>query len=567
MEPQNLLEMVEQGESLTVEFKGESKGSLNDKKLLEFVACLANGSGGTLLIGVEDDGTVTGCRPRHSSGTDVDRVQALIVNRTTPGLAVDVRLEELKGHDVLVIEVPRSDIPVGTTEGKYLRRALSTKGRPQCLPYRSDELMRHQLSLGSVDYAGLPARGATWQDLDPLEFERFRALVRRSGPSADSALGGLDDPEIARALGVLLDRDGGQELTLGAILLFGTETSLRRWVPNHELAFQVLSSDEVVVNKYRVLPLLAAAEWLTEQIEARNPEEELQAGLVRVAVPVVPYEAVREAVANALVHRDYSINGPVQVQFDEDRLRCSSPGGFPEGVRLNNILEMHRPRSRILADAFKRTGLVERTGRGVKRMFSSRLRVGRPPPDFSMTDDHSVVLDFAAGRADLKMIEFVLDRESKRGRAFTLTELQVLHALRQEPRIGVQEVAELLQVSPTVARSALGRMVEEGLIEERGAVRSRTYHLGAEAHRALGTPSGYVRSRGFDAIQQRQLVLNYVEAHGEIARRQAAELCGIPPTQASRLLRELVDSGDLVMVGSRRGSRYRARRPAADDSA
>ena len=99
--------------------------------------------------------------------------------------------------------------------------------------------------------------------------------------------------------------------------------------------------------------------------------------------PAYSETAFREALANALTHRDYTRRGAMHVQWNSEQLEVSSPGGFPEGIRLDNLLvAAPHPRSPLLADAFKRTGLVERTGRGINRMFAEQLRVGRPAPDY-----------------------------------------------------------------------------------------------------------------------------------------------------------------------------------------
>jgi len=149
------------GERYDVEFKGERRSPLNDRELVEAVVCLANGSGGVLLVGVEDDGTPTGARPRHESGrTDVLRLQALIANNTQPPVATTVGMVDLDGASVIVVEVPDSPRVVGTTRGTYLRRAIGGDGRPTCVPYHAHEMLAHEVDRGAVDYASLPVHGA-----------------------------------------------------------------------------------------------------------------------------------------------------------------------------------------------------------------------------------------------------------------------------------------------------------------------------------------------------------------------------------------------------------------------
>ena len=120
--------------------------------------------------------------------------------------------------------------------------------------------------------------------------------------------------------------------------------------------------------------------------------------------------------ANALIHRDYTRRGAVYVQWNEDQLEISSPGGFPSGIRLDNLLVAPpHPRSPLLADAFKRIGLVERTGRGINRMFAEQLRLGRPAPDYGRSSDDQVVAVLPGGPANLSMTRWVLEQESQQG--------------------------------------------------------------------------------------------------------------------------------------------------------
>jgi ATP-dependent DNA helicase RecG len=374
--PARVARCIAGGETYEVEFKGEQRGPLNDRDLIEAVVCLANGTGGVLLVGVEDDGTVSGARPRHEAGrTDPLRVQALIANMTQPALSTVVGIVQVEDAEVLVVEVPDSPRVVGTTRGMYVRRAVGGDGRPTCVPYHAHEMLAHEVDRGAVDWAGLRIGGATWADLDPLEFERLRRLTATAGDRADRLLALLSDREIASALGLM--RSGG-EVTAGALLLFGRSEALRRFLPTHEAAFQVLRGLEVEVNDFLPYPLLRLAEEIFTRFQARNAEEELQFGLFRVAVSTYSETAFREALANALIHRDYTQRGAVHVQWSEDQLEISSPGGFPSGIRLDNLLVAPpHPRSPLLADAFKRTGLVERTGRGISRMFAEQVRPHR----------------------------------------------------------------------------------------------------------------------------------------------------------------------------------------------
>jgi ATP-dependent DNA helicase RecG len=552
--------MIQAGESPGVEFKGESAHAISDNELVETVVCLANRSSnqpGLLLIGVEDDGRVTGARPRHLCRTDPVRLQALIANRTRPALSVRVEVILLDGKEVVVIEVPPSRVPIGTTEGKYLRRALGGDGRPACVPMHFHEMQAHQIELGLLDYSALVVPGARWDDLDPLEFERYRRFIRESQGRGDASLLDLPDVELAKALGaVQANHDVSAVRALG-LLLFGREEALRRLLPTHEVAFQVLEGQRVEVNDFFRWPLLRVMEELLARLRSRNREEELMVGLLRIGVPDYPPAAFREGVANALIHRDYTRLGAVHVQWREDRIEISNPGGFPEGVRLDNLLVTPpRPRNPLLADAFKRAGLVERTARGIDTIFFEQLRNGRPAPSYERSNESSVVLVLFGGKANLDFVRLVVE-ESQADRILSLDDLLILNHLWFERRLTTADVARLIQKPETEARGRLQRLVEAGLLEPRGDRKGRVWHLSATAYRRLGQKAAYVHQRGFEPLQHEQMVIQYLEKHGFITRGEIAELCKIDPMRAYRLLKRLEKAGKIRRVaGSTKGTKY-----------
>jgi len=563
MTPEDLRQLIEQGENLNVEFKGEEKAPLNDNDLIEAVVCLSNRPGnepGWLLVGVEDDGRITGARPRHEGGkTDPLRLQALIANRTRPSVSCRVEIVALEGVPILVIEVPPSPMPVGTTDGRYLRRAITGRGEPTCVPMYFHEMQARLANSRRLDYSALVLPEARWEDLDPIEFERLRRIIRESRGQGDTTLLDLSDIELAKALGAVeADHDVTAVRVLG-LLMFGREEALVRLLPTHEVAFQVLAGTQVEVNDFFRWPLLRLMEELLARFRARNREEEVQVGLLRIGVPDYPERAFREGLANALIHRDYTRLGAVHVQWHPDRIEISNPGGFPEGVGLHNLLVTPpRPRNPLLADAFKRAGIVERTGRGIDIIFTEQLRNGRPAPSYERSTETDVVLVLPGGEANLDFVRLVVE-ESQTGRSLGLDELLLLNHLWQERRVTTSAAARLIQKSETEARAVLERLVENGLVEARGERKGRSYHLSAATYRRLGAQAAYVRQRGFEPLQQEQMVLQYVQAHGRITRREAAELCRISGPQATRLLSRLMREGKLVRRGERKGTFYELR--------
>jgi len=561
MSLEHLESLISGGETLAVEFKGEERNPLNDRDLVETVVCLANRIGtesGWLFIGVEEDGRITGARPRHGESTDPHRLAALIAARTRPSLSANVYAVDLNGVPILAIEIPPQSMPVGTSEGVFPRRTLGSDGRPACVPMDAAAMLSLQADRGRLDPSAQIIAEGRWQDLDPLEFERFRRSVRERRGRSDESLLGLSDLDLAKALGVVEANADVRGVRLAAMLLFGKEDVLRRLVPTHEVAFQVLRGLDVEVNDFIRWPFIRVMEEIEARIRARNREQELMMGLLRVGVPDYPERALREALANALIHRDYQRLGAVHFQWHAQHIEITNPGGFPEGVRLDNLLvTAPRPRNPLLADAFKRAGIVERTARGIDTIFYEQLRNGRPAPSYAQSDAAGVVVTIPGGEASLDFVRLLVT-EAQRGRPLGLDEMLILNALWQERSFTTEEATHLTQKPEAETRAALHRLLEAGLIEERGHKRGLNWHLSAAAYRALGDKSAYVRQRGFEPLQQEQMVLQYIEKHGRITRREAADLCRISGPQAYRLLDRLEKRGHVAREGRRgRGVSYR----------
>jgi ATP-dependent DNA helicase RecG len=408
------------------------------------------------------------------------------------------------------------------------------------------------------DVSAQPVAGATLNDFDPLERERLRQVVRRYGNS-DRVLLELDDEELDNALGFTTRNEAGERVpTLTGLLVIGRDTALRELVPTHELAFQVLAREAVSFNEFQRFPLLKALDWLEINFRPYNPEKETQIGLFRVPIPKVDMEAFREAVANALIHRDYHRLGTVRVCLNDDELTISNPGGLVEGVTLNNLLTTEpRPRNPSLADAMKRIGIVERSGRGVDKIYRGMLRFGRPEPDYSRTDDNNVILQLATVEADESFLKRVLEQESRLGGTLLpIDSLIVLAALHEQKRLGMEDLARYIHRTPAKARYTLERLVEAGLVEAHGNTRDRSYTLSAEVYRAKGDKLAYTRQMGSANTPHPERVLKHVRLHGQIRRNEVMELCHLNKDQAAALLKQLRTANKLVMHGEKRAAYY-----------
>ncbi len=545
--------LLPSAETLTVEFKSD-RTRLSDNELVEALVCLANTDGGELWLGVEDDGTPTGL---HAAHQNLAGLPGMVAARTSPSLAVTVNELEVANIRVAQIVVPKSRSEVATTAGVYLRRRLKHDGTPECVPMLPHDRSSRAGRFGLADASAQAVAGATLADFDPLERERLRQTIRQYG--GDRVLLELDDEALDGALGFSTRASTGERVpTLTGLLVIGRETALRELVPTHELAFQVLARETVSFNEFRRFPLLKALEWLETNFRPYNPEKEVQIGLFRVPVPKVDMGAFREAVANALVHRDYHRLGAVHVRLDDLGLTVSNPGGLVDGVTLYNLLTTEpRPRNPALADAMKRIGIVERSGRGVDKIYRGMLRFGRPEPDYSRTDNNSVVLQLATVAADEVFLQLVVEQENRQdGTSLPIDSLIALAVLREQKRLGTDELARHIHRDTAQARRTLERLIEAGLVQPHGNTRNRSYTLSAKVYQGKGQQVAYTRQAGFSRLQHEQMVLSHVRHHGQIRRSEVIELCHLSHDQAARLLNRLKEEGKLIQHGKLRFSFY-----------
>ena len=547
----NIHTIIKEGENLTTEFKSDRK-SLPDKELVVAVVSLANTKGGMLMLGIEDDGSVTGL---HNNHLNVTGIPALIANRTNPSISVTVERVDINNAQIACISVPKSRQLVSTTDGLLVRRRMKLDNTPETVPFLPHEFMQRQSSMGLVDPSAMVMENLEVSQFDPLQRLRIRKAIKQYG--GEQSLLALTDDELDGALGLHKEINGIKRPTFAGVLLLGTETLLRDHVPACEVAFQVLRGTDVKVNEFYRKPLLETFEEVELQFKAWIVEDELEVGLFRVPIPNYDRRAFREAFVNALVHRDYSSLGAVHIKLDNNGLSISNPGGFIEGVSLDNLLIVP-PQSRnpLLADIIKRIGLAERTGRGIDRIYEGMLRYGRPEPDFSASNSHMVILFMANTDADRDFLKMVVEQEDKLG-DMPIDSLIILSRLREERRLSTTDLMGSVQKSESQVRAALEKLVEMGFLEPHGSGRGRTYTLSAAMYRKSGKKSEYIRQAGFDAIQQEQMVLNYIDKHGSIKRAEVMDLCHVTRDQAYKLLFRLRKRGSITKIGAKKGSVYR----------
>lgn len=535
-------------ESLEVEFKSD-KRKLDDGAIIDAVVAFANTNGGEIYLGVENDGSITGL---HKDHRDITRLAAFIANKTIPPISVRAEIIE-EEKPVLMIQVPRSRSIVASASGKIQRRRIRADGEPENVPMYPYEIKTRLSELSLLDFSAQPVPGASYADLDPLERERLRRIILAY--NGEKSLLELSDDELDKALQLVVTVGDQLVPTYAGILMIGKPNRLRELMPTAESAYQMLRGTEVTANESFYQPLLSTIEQMIEFVNVRNPEQELEVGMFRISIPEFDKRAVREAIVNAFAHRDYTRLGRVLVQIDSDGLTVSNPGGFVEGVTYSNILRVEpHGRNPLLADALKRVGLAERTGRGVDRIYEGSLRYGRECPDYSESTSANVRLFIPRGMPDKRIVTMIAEHQQRTGEPMPLNSLLLLNLLKQGRRMTTEAINKELNLSEGKARATAERLAEAGLLEAIGNGRGRTYVLSSKLYK---DPTEYVRQTDIDQLRYRELILKLAQTQGQISRKNVIELLHVSGPQAYRLLQKLVDDNELEREGNTSAARYK----------
>lgn len=545
------MRIIPEKESITVEFKSDVK-KLSNNEIFDAVVAFANTDGGDFYLGVEDDGSITGVHSDHSNPTTLS---AFIANNTIPPVSIRAEIiDDIK--PVLKISVPKSyGGIVATQSGRTLRRRMKVDGTPENVPMYPNEMATRLSDLRLLDYSSLPIQSASTDDFDPIEIERLRKTILTY--NGDRSLLELSDEELFKALGLVTEQIGKAFPTIAGMLILGKEEALRQYVPTSCAVFQELSGTNVIKNEDFALPLLSMVEKLNGYLEARNPEHELEYGLFRVPAPDFDKRALREAIVNAFSHRDYARMGRVRVALSEDGLTIANPGGFIEGVSINNLLtaEPHG-RNPLLADILKRIGLAERTGRGVDRIFEGSLIYGSPLPDYSDSTTVTVSLFIPRNAPDLQIAKMISDEQNRLARPLPLNTLLVLNKLKDIPRSDIHQISEAINLSEATVKVVLDKSIETGLVEAFGAGRGRTYMLSHKLYSNKGRTSGYVRQVDIDEARYPELILSLARNNEFISNTDVVQLLHVSSDKAYRLLKRLVDENRLEAVNKGRYAKY-----------
>lgn len=497
-----------------LEFK-EAKNRFDFEELVKYCVALANEGGGKMILGVTDR------RPRRVVGSNAFDP----VGRTTAGINARLRLridadEVAHPHGrVLVFHVPPR--PVGMPiqyKGAYWMRS------DEALVPMTPDLLKRIFAETGPDYSAEVCPNASVDDLDPGAIAEFRK--RWTVQSKNETLAKvsieqlLEDAELVE----------GKRVTYAALVLLGKRAALGRHLAQAEVVFEYRSSETAGPANQRIEfreGFLLYYDRLWETVNLRNDVQHFQDGLFMKDIPTFSEGAVREAILNAVSHRDYRLNGSVFIRQYQRRIEIVSPGGFPAGITPQNIIQRQSPRNRRIAEAFEKCDFVERSGQGANRMFEESIRQSKPLPDFTGTDPYQVALSLRGEVQDPQFLRFLEKVGQERLRTFRTEDLLVLDLVHRG------------QPVPESLKQYLNALVELGLIETVGRGKQLRCMLSRKFYAFLGQPGVYTRKRGLDHDTNKALLLKHIRENAREGSR-LNELMQVLPSLSRRQVQKLV---------------------------
>jgi ATP-dependent DNA helicase RecG len=381
-------------------------------------------------------------------------------------------------------------------------------------------------------------------DLDPTALSKFRSLWGRKHPG--SRVDAKSDLELLEASELAVDGI----LTQAALILLGSRSGLGKHLPQAELIFEYRSSEIAGPaqdrHEYRE-GFLVSNDSLWRQINLRNDRQSYQDDFFRYDIPTFDEIAIREAILNAVCHRDYRHKGSVFIRQYSRRLEIISPGGLPAGVTVENIADQQNPRNRRLAEVLQRCGFIERSGQGVNLMIENAIRQTKPLPDFSHSSNHEVRLTLSGTVQNPAFIRFLEQLGEDQLQTFNTWDFLTLDALSRDSALASH------------MKTRLPRLLDIGSVESQGRGRGRRYFLSKELYAEMGSLGTYTRRKGLDNETNKALLITHLETQGANGS-PISELCEVLPacsrTSVQRWLSELRNEGKVALKGQRRGARW-----------
>ena len=522
------------------------------KGVRDTIAAMAMTEGGLIIHGVDDDRQLTGCPLSQNTQDRITRIAAECgVDVQLREVAVQERAETPPGGRLLTIcAVPEVRGRIVTTpDGRLLRRV---GGDSQ--PLRGDAMARfvreRELRSGEDE----PIARVSANDFDLAALNAALAAEGRPAVAADDSAGGLaaGDGKEAKVLRALSDLGVATaaspplatSVRRAAAILFATDPRQVLRGAAVQLARRTgagTGPGPAMARTECAAPLAETVRCCLEFITAHTGRVEVVAGVRRQTLPEYPLAVLREAVVNALAHRDYNLSGAtVDITVWDDRVEVRSPGALPGHITKDNMRDEHYSRNPRVMRVLKSLGLVEEYGEGIDRMYREMEARLLAPPAFDATSSSVTVTLRNRSLVDVEDQAWLL------GLAETATanERRALIAARNDGAVTRRVLRTLMTEAEVDA--VLEGGVAKGLLRRVGTAGGTRYVLGG----AAGGGHGSGENRGRDRL------LAEIRVQGPFTSADAARFLQTSAEAARRLLRELVDAGALRAEGKTRGRKY-----------
>lgn len=524
-------ELLEAKEGEGIQFK-EAKNRFDMNEAARCCCALANCGGGKLVFGITDQ------RPRRVVGSNAfeqpERTRKGLIDKLK--VMVDFQLYDYEGKRVLLFDVA---------------------GRPLGLPvqvdgvawwYEGDSLIplpenvrRRIYEETGFDFSGSICQNAKLTDLDTAAIEEFR--IRWIEKSGNDRLKNLTVEQLLYDCEAITD----EGITYAALILFGKKEALGKYLPQAEIVFEYRSSDASGPASQREefrVGFFKCYQRIWELINLRNDKQHYQEGLFVYDISTFNERVVREAILNAASHRNYQMSGSVFIRQYRDRLLVESPGGFPNGISLDNILDRQVPRNRRIAEILSLCGLVERSGQGMNLIYELSIKEAKQLPDFSGTDADFVSITLHGLGIDTKMLSLINQIGNERLEAMSTLDFLTINALYHE-----EELTENMKVQ-------IKRLVGMGIVEHAGR---NKYVLARGLYSAVGKSGIHTRIVGLDRDTNKELILKHIRKNGSKGtpfKEIQQVLPGHSRNQIQVLMRELRKENRIYCKGKTTGARW-----------
>lgn len=520
---EDLNKWLEKTEDLNLEFKA-AKNQFDTNKLLNYCAAIANEGGGKLILGIENQRIIIGTKAYSGNHSKLPRK---ILNEL--GIRIDVQELMYGSKRVLIFHIPSR--PIGKpikSNGRYLMRA------GESLTEMDEATLKEIFNEDLPDFSSLEVPGITIDDLGKEAIQRLKQLLSKKSQRQDFLR--KTDEQTLRDLS-LMSNNG---LNYTSLILLGKQESIEKFLPNSELIFEWRQEARKTAHDYRENfrgALLLKVDEIWKRLSARNLRMPFQEGFVQREIWAFEEKSIREAVLNAVTHRDYSEKSrSIIIKASPDEFMIESPGGFMPSVTPQNILDTTSWRNRRLAETLEKVGLVERAGQGMNDIFEQAIRDGKGLPDLTASNDYAVILKLPAKVQDAEFILFLEKIANEKQISFSFNEIYELEQIRKDlKRKDIQFKTKFLGL---------------GIIERIGQGRGSAYILAHKYYAYSQKTGAYTRITGVSREQAKQLILNHVNKNKRGYRKDFRDIFpDLKPMDISNLLRELKVDGKIEYKG------------------